>query len=253
MPTLPAGDVPHTALTNHRILRQAQESDQPSGLESESPIGLTVFNQANKKLPRTAIDRARGIALMTTAWQREDSTLAAQALSHLLKVWTGPEGDATERLAEIDDVPFLEELGAGYLLLDNIGIAKDCWSRVLEIDPRSETSLKGVAKIAEDREDLKLFGKCLEELVEVNPWSDAVFSLRVKQRYISNDLPGAVRDAERALEINPTLAELRAWLANTYRELGDEERRKQHLEFLIKSGNAPPSTDDGTADTGQNR
>jgi hypothetical protein len=55
------------------------------------------------------------------------------------------------------------------------------------------------------------------------------------------------------LAINPTLIELRAWLANTYRELGDQERTEQHLEFLKKSGNAPPSQDDGTADTGRNR
>ncbi|MAD81041.1 MAG: hypothetical protein CMJ50_09405 [Planctomycetaceae bacterium] len=244
MPALPVRGIPHTALTDHRILRHGRESDQPSERGSEKRTDVTVFDHADERLPRAEIDRAKGIALMTKAWRRRGDDLAARALSHLLKVWTAPGDDVTERLAEVDDVPFLEELGAGYMLLGNSDLAVECWSRVLKLDPRSETALKGVAKVAEERQDLQAFGEHLEKLVEVNPWSDEVFSLRVKHRFYSKDLPGAAREAERALEINPTLVELRSWLANTYRELGDEERAKQQLEFLKKLGNAPPVNDD---------
>lgn len=244
MPTLAAGDVPHTALTDHRILREGKVNDLADRREKEHRATLDVFADADQRLPRAEIDRARGIALMTSAWEKEDPYLAARAQAYLLKLM-GPLGsDVSSSLVDIDDIPFLVELGAGFFLLDDADSAEACWRRVLELNPRHETALTGVAKVAEQRSDLATYGEFLDKLGEVNPASGELLSMRVKQQYYGGDRRGAARAAERALAMNPRLVELRKWLAGVYRELGDEEEAKRQGDFLEKMGIPQPDAAD---------
>ena len=233
MPARAASDVPHTSLTDHRVLRNARQEDPETEQGNDSQVALTVFDHADKRLPLAEIERARGIALMTRAWDRTDDHLAAEGLSHLLRT---VDGEINERLSTIDDLPLLAEFAAGYLLLNNHDMAEACWRRMLKLNPNSETAWMGIAKVAEERQDLGLLGQCLDKVLELNPTSEQALALKVMQQHYSRDPAGAVQTAERLVEINPTNREMRKWLADNYRQQGEAEKSSGHQEFLNKMG-----------------
>jgi len=211
---------------------------------TDSHSELTVFDDASSQLPWAEVERARGIALMTTAWNKRDEHLAAAALAHLLETF---RGDLSGHLATIDDMPLLDELAAGYLLLRNFDLAGACWRRMLELDPNSETALMGIAKVAEEDQDLQVLGEALDRLLKLNPSSAQALELLVKQRHYSQDLPGAIEAAERALGIDPTRTELRSWLVGAYRQQENADKAKEHEEFLQKMEGAKRDAASGSA------
>lgn len=239
MPALPASDVPHTSFTDHRIPRDSQATPTKDQGTGNSENGLTFFDNTDAGLSRFEIERTRGIAVMTNAWRKRDDHLAAKALSHLLEAI---DGDIHNRLATIDDLPLLDEFAAGYMLLDDTDTAETCWNRLLELNANSESALMGLARIAEERQDLKALGEHLSKLVELNPTSEDAFALLLKQRHYSNDAVGAIQAAERVLEINPTNTKVRAWLAARYQQQGKTEEAQRQQEFLNNIGAGPSSS-----------
>ncbi|MBW3599210.1 MAG: hypothetical protein KY475_18310, partial [Planctomycetes bacterium] len=243
MPSEATRDVPHTALTDHRILRHGFDPAEKAGAlaspgESdrlaEQAAEWIVFDQAEERLPPAEVHRAKGIALMAKAWERKDRPLAARALDHLLNAVSPGTGPLSDRLAEVEDAFLLRELGVGYMLLHDSAAAELCWRRLLEVDPHHESALMGLAQAAEERADLDEFRKYVERLSALRPESDEVLALRMKLRHYSGDLKGAATEAERALEVNPTLTELRQWLVELYRHLGREASAKRHQSLLKK-------------------
>jgi hypothetical protein len=247
MPTEQTRDVPHTALTDHRILRRDATADPPSSDTSHGPetlsqqlAGWTVFDNAEERLPRAEVDRAKGIALMTRAWAQKDRELAGRAQNHLLKVLGPLANEGRAGLAHVDDAPLLDELATGYLLLENTPAAEECWKRLLEIDPQDVTALMGLAKAAEERADRQAYRAYVERLSAISPNADEVMSMRVKLRHYDGDRAGAAQEAERALKNNPTLVELRRWLVDLYRRLGQDEKAIRHQQLLDQLPEAQP-------------
>ncbi len=244
MPAMATMDVPHTSMTDHRILRADGEVHSSDAQAEDSHGELTVFDDAGRRMPFAEVERARGIALMTTAWSKRDEHLAAAALAHLLETL---DGNLKGHLAAIDDIPLLDELAAAYLLLRDFESAGECWRRMLELDPNSETALMGMAKVAEEFQVVQTLGEYLDKLLAINPTSEEALALLVKQRHYNNDTAGAMEAAERTLEINPTRTELRAWLVDMYRQQGNADKSQEHEEFLNKMGAASPNA---AADSG---
>jgi hypothetical protein len=246
MPAEATRDVPHTSLTDHRILRHAgQAAEKASGSGglggAPRPGEWTVFDDAEQRLPSAEVDRAKGIALMAIARERRDLQLATRAQTHLLNVLAPVAGEGRERLARVDDAPLLQELAAGYLLLQNLAAAEDCWKRLLELNPHDEAALTGLANAAEGRADRRAYRAYVDRLSAIRPDSEEVASMRVKLRFYEGEPAAAAEEAERALRLNPGLTELRTWLAGCYRRLGDLEKAAAHdelLERLPDRGNA---------------
>ncbi len=231
MPASATLDVPHTSLTDHRILRDPAEPQSDGERLSHADNELTVVGNSNGKLPRAEIERALGIALMTTAWNNHDEYLAAKALANLSE---SVDGQVNEYLRTSDDISLLDEFAAGYLMLRNIDMAELCWKRMLELNPRSETALMGMAKVLQERQDVPGLGRYLERVLELNPTSEDALNLLANQRHYAKDTAGAIEAAERGLAINPNLVQLRTWLINTYRRLGRDDEVAQHETFLAK-------------------
>jgi tetratricopeptide (TPR) repeat protein len=223
-------------LTDHRILRHGETADPSIQPERGSESELGIFDDADRRLPRGEVDRAKGIALMTGAWESKDPYLAARAQSYLLNVLGALGTDVGTYLSKVDDVSLLQELAAGYFLLDDLDGAEECWRRLLALHPQNETALLGIAKVAEKRQDIRVFGESLDKLALLIPTSEDVLSMRAKLQFYRGDLRGATQEAERLLEINPTRVEMRTWLAGAYQELGEIDKASQHREFLQKMG-----------------
>ena len=105
----------------------------------------------------------------------------------------------------------------------------------------------GIAKVAEEFQDLKVLGEYLEKLLEINPTSEEALELLVKQRHYSNNTAGAIEAGERVLAINPAKPEMRAWLVDTYRQQGNADKAREHEEFLRKMEVAKPDAASGSA------
>ncbi len=238
MPGLPTDAVPHTAMTDHRILRntvQEKTIKQPAAEKTGRPA-LRVFDDADQRLPKAEIDRARGIALMTDAWNRHDRYLASQALATLLKALEFSTLPISARVSQIDDVMLLEELGAAYFILQDFTAAKSCWKRVLELEPQNETALLGIANVAVESSDIDTYAACLERLRKISPAMPAVLEMRVKLQTYKKDLPKGAEEAERVLKIDPTMVSLRVWLVDIYRRLGEDKKADRHRRLLEKMG-----------------
>jgi hypothetical protein len=247
MPQGATKDVPHTAMTDHRILRQGLQ-DAPDAKDQEpGPMKQLaewiVFDNADQRLPKAEVDRAKGIALMTLAWDRKDPHLAAQAQAHLFQALGPLDVEDHDYLKWVDDAPLLQELGVGYMLLGNSDATESCWKRLLEINPYDETALTGLAKAAESRSDRQTFRAMIERLNTAHPDSEEVVALRVKLKYFSGDRAGAAEEAEHALKLNPTLVELRQWLVDLYQHLGEEAKAAQHRKLLERMPTAKPDPD----------
>jgi predicted CXXCH cytochrome family protein len=237
MPAKATMDVPHTSMTDHRILRSPEAALAADEQAKNSHGELTVFDDAGSRLPRVEVERARGIALMTAAWSKRDEHLAAIALTHLSHA---VHGNINDRLATSDDLPLLDELAAGYMLLHDLDMAGACWKRMLSLDPNSESALMGMAKVAEHYQDLQALKECLDRVLKINPTFEDALSLLVTQRHYSKDSAGAIRAAERVLETNPTRTELRSWLVDVYRTQGNADNAREHEEFLSKTSGTTP-------------
>lgn len=227
MPPLEETDVPHTAQTDHRIPRRPSEPNSTDIIES----GL-VFDGAEERLPDWEVARARGIALMTEAWNRQDPRQALEARRHLIP--TGiPESDIDLIIAALrDDQPVLTELGASYLLTGSPEQAKRYWQRVLQINPLHETALGGLAVLYLHGRDFRASQEMLDRLLKINPHDPQWHAHQARVSWAKGERERACRAAERLLELDPTRVDIRRWLKGAYEQIGQQGLSEHHGEIL---------------------
>lgn len=209
MPEVDTSNVAHTAQTDHRIVRSPGEvrNKRQSGNDQ-----LTAFDNAATRLPEWELDRAKGIALMSTAWNRADRGLALKARRFLI----GSNASDTSHLATINalgqDVPALAEVGSSYWLAGPQPVAKFYWQRVLEWEPENETALGGLATLESQQENWPAALGHLDKLIDVAPFDTQWLVQKAKVLHQIGRTDDARLVAEKALKINPTLTELKDWL-----------------------------------------
>lgn len=239
MPSLQETNVPHTPQTNHQITRHnARPLATPT---NPLPAAwLHVFDDAERNLPAWEVRRAKGIALMTDAWNRSDIQLAHQARAFLLPD-NVDENDINRAVADLGvDVPALAELGASYLLTDDPQFAKVCWRRVLELAPDNDTALGGLAAILLNEGDYLGCERHLNRLIELYPFESQWYAQRAKLYWQAQDEPLALADGERFLELIPDSVAMRKWIIEGYQRTGKPARAAIHAALLERL--AAPTT-----------
>lgn len=233
MAPLGATNVPHTAQTDHRILREpAKPVESPA--VSAPPVGesLAVFDGAEARLPSWEVARARGISKMTDAWNRRDERLAQEARRLLI-----PEGvDAQDLTAVINalgaDETALAELGAGHLINGEIDPARVVWRRLLDLNPDHEVALGGLAVIELQRRNVRAGRIHLERLLKLLPDDHEWHARMAELAWTAGKRDEALQAAERVLELDPTKLELRQWLVAAYRSTANAERSDHHRQIV---------------------
>jgi tetratricopeptide (TPR) repeat protein len=234
MPPLPSHDIPHTALTDHRILTQpkgrpARSESDPADGTPPAPAGgpprLNLFLEAD--MSKEAIDRARGLLLAVFAANRSDPKLAIEALRQF-KFPSEPGATPLDNLG--NDVEVLERAGVLFVLLNQPEPATRIWQRVLELDPTNERVLHYSAlfrlKTGDHAGSLTLF----DQLITENPHLAEYHWLRASAQEKVGRMEDAIRSAERTLELDPTAIPIRDWLAQAYDRAGrsaDADRQRQ--------------------------
>lgn len=233
MAPLGTTNVPHTAQTDHRILRQP-------GRPTESQVApvpragdvLAVFDGAEERLPGWEVARARGISKMTEAWDRRDERLSLEARRLLV-----PEGVDAKDLAAVitalgPDQAALAELGSSYLVNGEIDPARVVWRRLLDLNPDHEVALGGLAFIELQRRNVRAGRIHLERLLTLLPNDPEWHARMAELAWAGGTRDEALRAAERVLELDPTKLELRQWLVAAYRSTGNAERSAHHRRIV---------------------
>ena len=231
MPRLKVGDVAHTALTDHRILREAATQIPPS-----RPVArrhLTVFDEGEQRLPAWEVDRARGLTIMARHAARLDSDLLREAEALLLGGTMVDEQNIHHVVASLsDDVPAIAALGTICGMTNREAIAEDLFRRVLEIQPEHENALQWMIVLSRRQGGLDVAKSYLNRLLKVNPFTPDLYRRAPQLLEALGEQQYAIQLAEQGLQLEPTMIELREWLADAYGRAGQTERRDHQQDLL---------------------
>ncbi len=216
MPRLPS-NVPHTAITDHRVLRRpASKAANSRG----DPAPLMVFDRAEGDVPEVELLRASGILRAQQADGSKDPATAAEALRLLVRLPRGYE----------NDLAVLDATAGACLLVGDYDRASACWLRALTIQPEHESALRGLGVIALRTKRHKAAAEYLDRLIQINGWESDLFGQRAQVLGQLNRMDDAILDAHRGLERNPGALNIHDWLVVAYRDQGDAEKSGYHAE-----------------------
>lgn len=223
MPSLGASNVPHTTQSDHRI-RRRPEAVTTSRKGDSAIAGLVFFDEADRRIPQWEVDRARGLVLAHKAESTRERSIAVEAESLL---------GTTHRIAP-DDVDVIEWLGVAKLLIGKSSEARTLWGSGLALNPQSESLLVRLAFFSHDTKDLNSAVKYFDRLFDVNPAHAAFHGRQAHILGQLGDFDRAIREANKAIELDPTLSQAHEWLARVYQLRRENELSKHHREQARK-------------------
>lgn len=226
MPAYGASDIPHTAQTDHRILRKPS-LDRPDshGAQQSTPkqsavvslADLQIFDLSAHPISKSDLDRARGIVLARIA-ERNGSIQTAQIAETMLR-------QATRSSPE--DIDVLEELAAVCVLQHRTAEAVEHWEKVLQIDPRHEAGLYNVSVSLAGRREFPAALEMFDRLIEVNPWSAEIHFLHAQVLANLGRTKESIRAVSRAIVLDPSMNTLYDLLAELYLRKGEPDKARR--------------------------
>ena len=223
MPNLGASNVPHTSQTDHRIRRRPEVATQSRIKESVSSE-LVFFDEADRRIPQWEVDRARGLILAQKGEKTRTRSITVEAVPLL---------ETTHKIAP-DDVDVIEWLGVAKLLVGNKSEAKKLWISGLDQNPQCEALLVRLAFFSHDTNDLPAATKYFDRLFEVNPAHAAFHGRQAHILGQLGDFDRAIQEANKAIELDPTLSQAHEWLARVYQLRRENDLSKYHREQARK-------------------
>jgi tetratricopeptide (TPR) repeat protein len=216
-------DVAHTALTDHRILRDPQVEDRSPPRTGLSPddVPLVPFYPESEDYPTLDRQRDLGIALMQLArlQPRAQVSLGKAALP-LLEAAVD---------ARPDDLAAHEARACALWSQGRTQDALAAYEALLAKAPRREQALLDVATVCEqlnDEERALGFGR---RLLDVNPWGAGTHYQLAKLLAQRRQWHEAIAECRKAVDLNPARAEPRVLLIDCYLREGD--KKKARAEF----------------------
>lgn len=226
MPRLPTGDVPHTAQTDHRVLRDPMSVEET---RAASDGVYTLFDGAESRMPESSIERAEGILMARIAADESDVLLAKAACEQL-----APLVSETS-----DDVDLLYHLGTAYSVQLQTQKAKEFWLRVLDLEPQHEGALRQLAFTHHEEGEWAAAATYFEKLVTLTPWERDAIGRYVHVLGQLGRVEAGFELALEAVERFPDDYRLHGWLADVYGARGEQEKAEHHrkrMEALSPGG-----------------
>ncbi len=204
MPRLPKTEIPHTATTDHRILRPDKArtgtpgTTRPSG-PREMPWVYYHADQADPRDPE--VTRDLGIALVEQSFKKDAraaSQLADLALPRLKEAVLRDPADAIA----------WEALGVAYGYQWHHREALDAFEAALARVPNQELALVGAGENALALDQLEAAQSWCERAVAAYPWVSGYHVRLAQVLSRREDWPRAREECQAALRINPALFEV---------------------------------------------
>lgn len=215
MPKLGAGDVAHTAQTDHRVHIPGDKYQY----QLEEDDGFRIWT--DKNVPKSALERAKTIVQAMPAFLRSDGVMADQAMAGL-RFFHPPAKD---------DLALNESLAQLYAAKNQKDEANRIWSALLKIYPDDELLLTQFSLSLHESGDYQAAYPLYRKLFELNPRRP-----QVMMRYLDvctklNKFSEGLVVAKKIVELDPGARTAHQWLAQAYERSGDKERAKHHLEL----------------------
>lgn len=221
MPVIGSSNIPHTSLSDHRVLR-APVND-PDLLTATSPGEVwTIFDDADERMPEWEAERARALALADQAIYETDQRLLAKAETALEEVLKH----------DSQDVDALHRLGFLYGALGDQQKARSAFAAALKIDPDDELSLKNLGLLAMRTGAPAVGLQSYRKLLKLNKWDGTMYGPYAALLAGSRDVQGAIDAVERGLQLDPTQRELRGLAVQIYSRTGQREKAQEHQAIL---------------------
>jgi len=241
MPRLNTQDVPHPAQTDHRVLRSYWLVSKPTAAVSDESDTMKLFGNAELRVPKTEIDRGKGLLMAEFARARADKKLA-EAARNVLLPGAGEQlvPGTLNRLG--DDLDVLEALGGMYDVAGQPYSAITCWEQVLRFEPEKESVLASLADLCLRHGNLEGAERYLVRLLKINPYLPEAHFRLADLRLYKGDIQEAIRLGERSLELDPSDVHLREWLAKAYLGARMPEKNRAQVEILNRIDKAKANT-----------
>jgi hypothetical protein len=231
MPRKSAADVPHTAATDHRILRRADSKpgQQERGFASGSDWLLTPFGGRRVERGNRQAERDLGMALVMASGRNLLPRGRATAQARIL----------LEHGLEDDDLEAWEAKGWTLLLQNNGPAARAAFDKVLALQPQHEGALAGAAEAANYTKQIDDSVGYWRRAVAVNPWSP-IYRRQFALLLMRKQLWDEVRSQCQAwMRLDPFSAEARMLWVTCLARAGDKDKARQ--EFARIEALHPPN------------
>ncbi|MBD3674809.1 MAG: hypothetical protein HUJ26_14925 [Planctomycetaceae bacterium] len=212
MPKLEANDVPHTAQTDHRILRQPSQTSQ-SDVDSE----ISVYQES--RLAPEVIDRDSAVFMVRQAEAINDKVLANLTIPKLVS-WVDEHPQDAETLSI---------LGTAYAITGvNNTEAIIALEKALKFNSQSEYTLRQLTYLFHDLGDLETAAAYGEKLLGLN---DSEYQYLGRMAHILGRLKRmdeAIKYGAKAAELQPWNFQIQGWLTEAYRLTNQPEKAEYH-------------------------
>ena len=222
MPRLEASDVPHTAQTDHRILKRPQAARK--GRQRQQTSGGHAVFLAGGNLPDWEIERAEALMWSRQAEQSADQRLAMQALPKLLKF----SRQAPDDIVVLDATIYLTAL------LGNTREAIRLGEETLKLAPRRESVFESLVLICEASGQPEAGLGYADRQLALNPWRSESHLRRARFLARLRKKKEAIKAAKAALKRNPLLKEARQLLVELLRQSGQVDEAAKEESLLRK-------------------
>jgi hypothetical protein len=232
MPRYGAADVPHTATTDHRILRRpkspVEAKESPARTDS---LPVVSFFSARPDGVDEEEERARAVLVMELAVAGDPS--ASRAVRAVL-----PTLEAACR-RDASDHAAAEARGYALTMREQSAEALSVFEELLKNAPERELALAGAALAAEEMGRLETALEYWRRAAAVNPWSPG-YRRSLALALVKQEMwPEAQTEAEAWIRLDPFSAEARASRLKCLLATGDKAAAR--AEFARIEALAPPN------------
>jgi hypothetical protein len=230
MPRLHVGDVAHTAMSDHRILRvpQVEEPARKVRPRASSEIPLVYYYRHLVENDDDEIRRDLGVALAHLAERGQRVPHATERLALAALPLLDPAVEQTP-----SDLPTREARGYALWLQDRSAKALEDFEAILAIAPERERSLVPAAYITADLDRLDASVAYWQRIVALNPWNTNYYTDQARVLVRARHLLDAIKACRAALRVNPANLKARQLLIEALKRNGDEKGARSEFETLL--------------------
>ncbi|HTU19975.1 MAG TPA: tetratricopeptide repeat protein [Gemmataceae bacterium] len=227
MPRLATVDIVHTAVTDHRIVRQAQEPARtlPTRVLRPGEIPLVYFHRDWNDANDPEVQRDLGLALVDLAREaspvrRQLSQTAEPILEAALQRWP-------------NDAAAWEAQGRAQSVQERAVEALASCEQALALAPNRQTALADAAAYAQALGKRSAAITYCQRLLAIDPWASARRFQLAQLWADSKEWEKAAEECREVLRTNPTHLNAHLLLTAYYLETKDRSRAQAELEIVL--------------------
>lgn len=228
MPRLKSSDIPHIAMTDHRVLRQPARDDTDRPNPHYSTHSVPIRGSRNE----TLVPFHRELMSESELDDRQREIGIAESRS-------GPEG-ARRALPRLEaalarnprDPPAWQAKGVALGWLNRPQESLAAFEIALKQDPTREWAIREAAQSATLAGEARRAESYWQRAIVINPWRSDYHASLAGLFMEQNDWSAAIDACQATLRLNPFNVQVRRWLGESYLKAGEREAAQEQIDIL---------------------